>query len=462
VTAKRAVVLGGGIAGLTAALYRSKRGGGETLLFEGSSRLGGSVKTFREDGYVLEAGPNTLLTKPASEALIQELGLEREVVIADPKAPRWIVRGARARAIKAGPAGLFTTSLSWAGKIRMGLEPFIHGRDPNLEDESVDSFFRRRFGNDAMTYAAGPFVSGVYADDPKTLSTRSATPFFSKLWEAEGAAGSVVKGLMRERRASRGLPRKPRSRTLNFTNGLEQMIEALSARITAAGATISTDARVVALEGPFAPETAPRRWRVRTSDGRVVEVDAVLSTLDAAAVARLLGDRLPRSGSRLAAMRSSPVAVVPMAWDASGGGAPVGFGALIPRHEGFRSLGVLYPSALFGGRCPAGTFTTVSFLGGALDPAIVSAPEEEIFRAAEAEVRRLHPRAGRLLAAWLARWPNAIPRIPLRHHETLGLLEEDLAALDGGRGTLHLTGAWKDGVSVSDRIARGTHYGAAL
>jgi oxygen-dependent protoporphyrinogen oxidase len=456
---KRVVVLGGGIAGLTAAFQRAKRGGGDTLVLEATARLGGCVKTFREDGYVLEAGPNTLLTKPASEALIAELGLESAVLVADPKAPRWIVRGGRARPVVPGPGGVFTSALSWAGKLRMAAEPFVKGRDPYLEDESVDSFFRRRFGKDAMTYAAGPFVSGVYADDPKTLSARSATPFFSKLWEAEGAAGSVVKGLMRERR---GEPKKPRGRTLNFTHGLEQMIEALSSGIASAGGSIATDARVVAVEGPFAPERAPMRWRVRTADGRAIDADAVLSTLDAPAVARLLGDRLPRSGARLAALRSSPVAVVPMAWEGTDGSAPVGFGALIPRHEGFRSLGVLYPSALFPGRCPLGTFTTVSFLGGALDPEIVAAPEEEIFRVAEAEVRRLHPKAGRLRAAWLARWPHAIPRLPIGHHVTLSLLEEDLAALDGSRGTLHVTGAWRDGVSVGDRIARGAHYGAAL
>jgi oxygen-dependent protoporphyrinogen oxidase len=455
----RAVILGGGIAGLTAAYYRTKTPGNETTVLEGSNRLGGSVKTFREDGYTLEAGPNTILTKPDSEALIAELGLESEIVLAEPKAPRWIVRGGRPRAILPGPAGMFTTSMTWAGKIRMGLEPFIKPRDPKLEDECVDSFFRRRFGDDAMDYAAGPFVSGVYADDPKTLSTRSATPFFSKLWEAEALGGSVVKGLMREAKAKKGQPKKKGGRTVNFHRGLEQVIETLASRIAAAGGTIATGEKVTAIEGPFA---SGARWIVRTDAGRAFAADAILSTLDAPQVARLLADRLPRSAGPLGRMTASPVAVVPMAWDASTGGAPVGFGALIPRHEGFRSLGVLYPSSLFPGRCPAGTFTTVTFLGGALDPAIVSAPEEELFRIAEDEVRRLHPKAGKRIGRWLARWPQAIPRLPLMHHETLRALEEDLQALEGGKGTLLLTGGWKDGVSVSDRIARGTHFGALL
>ncbi|HQR67342.1 MAG TPA: NAD(P)-binding protein, partial [Thermoanaerobaculia bacterium] len=107
---KRVVVVGGGITGLVAAFRR--RSPGETVLLEADGRLGGSIRTIREGGFVLEAGPNTLRTTPAADRLVADLGLAPDLVLADGRAPRWIVRGGRPRAIVPGPRGLFNTALS--------------------------------------------------------------------------------------------------------------------------------------------------------------------------------------------------------------------------------------------------------------------------------------------------------------------------------------------------------------
>jgi oxygen-dependent protoporphyrinogen oxidase len=221
------------------------------------------------------------------------------------------------------------------------------------------------------------------------------------------------------------------------------------------GCRIETNAAASVLEGPLAGPGP--RWRVRTADGRTVEADTLLSTLEAPALARLLGDRLGRSRAALAAMKASPVTVVALAWP-DGPGAPRGFGALVPRGEGIRSLGVLYPSSLFTRRAPAGAILTTSFLGGALDPALAAAPDAEVLAVAAEEAKRLHPGLATPTRSWIFRWPAAIPQIPLLHHRTLAAVEEDLAGLPG----LVLTGGWRDGIAMGDRIARGEALGAAL
>ncbi len=170
----RVVILGGGIAGLTAAYRRTSAG--ETIVLEAGPAPGGSVKTVREDGFVVEGGPNTLRTSEAADRLLADLGLEPRVVKADPKAPRWIVRDGRPRAVVPGPGALFNTVFTARGKLRLLREPFVPARPAELEDESVASFFARRFGPEAARYGAGPMVSGVYAGDPDTLSTRSRVP----------------------------------------------------------------------------------------------------------------------------------------------------------------------------------------------------------------------------------------------------------------------------------------------
>src|SRR5215472_12450262 len=82
---KRVAIIGGGIAGLSAAYYLEKiRCGGadlEWVLFEKSERLGGVIRTEYADGCVLEAGPDSFLSiKPEATELCRELGLGSEII----------------------------------------------------------------------------------------------------------------------------------------------------------------------------------------------------------------------------------------------------------------------------------------------------------------------------------------------------------------------------------------------
>lgn len=458
----RVVILGGGVAGLTAAFRRRwEAGTSETTVLEAEDRLGGAVRTVDEEGFLFEGGPNTLLTSVAAERLLAHLGLEDEVVAADAKAPRWIYRGGAPRAIVPGPKALLTKAITLGEKLRALKEPFIAPRPPSLEDESVHDFFLRRFGPGLARYAAGPIVSGVYADDPRTLSVRTA---FGKLWEAEERGGSVLRGFMKAPAGGGPRPAKVRARTLNFRKGLRTLPEALASRLAGMGARVETGWRVAAVEGPL-PGAGPR-WRLVSSDGRHVEADRVLSTLDAPSLARLLGVRLPRSAPRLAALAYSRIAVVLQAWETTDpSGAPKGFGTLVPRGEGIRTLGILYPSSLFPGRIRQGVSQTTSFLGGALEPDIPALSDDDILALAHEEVLKVHPGIGRRLFARVVRWEAAIPRLPIRHFETLALLERDLAELDrrdGDRPSFLVTGPWRDGVALGDRIARGEEMGQLL
>jgi oxygen-dependent protoporphyrinogen oxidase len=465
--AKRVVVIGGGIAGLAAAFRRASPG--ETVVLEADGRLGGSVRTLRENGFVLEAGPNTLRTTAAADRLIADLGLTPDLVLADRRAPRWIVRGGRPRAIVPGPKGLLNSALSTKGKLRLLGELRAPRRPPGLEDESVHEFFVRRFGEDAATYGAGPMVSGVYAGDAASLSIRSAFP---RLWDAEARSGSVLRDFIRgggsfERNADGSKAPRHRARTVNFTRGLFQMVEALAMKLTDAGVQIETNAAVVRLEGPRTGGSG-RRWNVQTADGRSFEADAVVVTLDPGATTRLLGDRLPRSGAAVARLPVSPVATVIFAFrPPTPEDAPKGFGVLVPRAEGIRSLGVLYPASLFTGRAPDGVALTTSFLGGALDPQIAGADDAMLTDLALSEVRRLHKGLARCAPerTWLTRWPKAIPQLPLGHFRTMAALEADLSEIDGaagGPGTLIVTGGWRDGIALGARIERGEAIGRTL
>src|ERR1700741_1508051 len=76
----RVAVIGGGIAGVSAA-YELARAGAVFVLYEASGRLGGIVETVRRDGFVIECGPDSWVTeKPWARKLAVELGLESEII----------------------------------------------------------------------------------------------------------------------------------------------------------------------------------------------------------------------------------------------------------------------------------------------------------------------------------------------------------------------------------------------
>ena len=73
-----AVVIGGGIAGLTAG-WSLSQAGWDVRVLESGNRVGGAMQTEREGGYLIEHGPNTALeSDPRITQLISSLGLQEE------------------------------------------------------------------------------------------------------------------------------------------------------------------------------------------------------------------------------------------------------------------------------------------------------------------------------------------------------------------------------------------------
>ena len=135
------VVIGAGIAGLTAA-YDLHRAGHEVVLLEGSSRLGGEVYSKRVDGFDLDLGPNSLLMTPALQDRITALGLESAVLeAASVSKNRYLVKDRMLHALSPHPLKLIKSSyLSWAAKGRLLTERF---RASNGEgEESVGEIGR--------------------------------------------------------------------------------------------------------------------------------------------------------------------------------------------------------------------------------------------------------------------------------------------------------------------------------
>ena len=195
----KAVVVGAGIGGLSAAWFL-KRKGAEVTVLEASDRPGGCIRTRKQDGFLLEEGPDSFLTaKPHATALAKELGLEP--VGTNPSFRRSFILGyGKLVPVPEGFYLLAPSSLgalarapvfSWPGKFRMALEPFIPAHRDGA-DESLASFVRRRLGREALERFAQPMVGGIYTADPEKLSLKATMPQFLDM---EREHGSVVREL---------------------------------------------------------------------------------------------------------------------------------------------------------------------------------------------------------------------------------------------------------------------------
>src|SRR5438552_7594685 len=105
-------IIGAGVTGLTAAFYLNRKGVPVTV-YEASGRVGGVIQSLRQDGYLAEFGPNTLLeTSPKIAQLVRDAGLQSRRLDPDPKAEaRFVVRYKRLIAMPGLPLSFFTTEL---------------------------------------------------------------------------------------------------------------------------------------------------------------------------------------------------------------------------------------------------------------------------------------------------------------------------------------------------------------
>src|SRR5579885_80449 len=105
------VVIGGGMAGLTAAAYLARAGRAVTVL-ERSQRLGGQAETRVEDGFAFNRGIHALYTGGAASSVLTELGVSYSFGI--PKAT-FGLRDGRLQPVPITPLALLRTGLLDAG-----------------------------------------------------------------------------------------------------------------------------------------------------------------------------------------------------------------------------------------------------------------------------------------------------------------------------------------------------------
>lgn len=435
-----AVVVGAGISGLTTA-FRLARGGMRVAVLEAAERVGGAIETAAQGAWRFELGPNTVVESDESVGrLIRDSGLEGERIVAAPAAKRrYLYKGGRLVPLPANLASFFRSPLfPAAAKLRLLREPWV-GRPPEGTEESVAQFVRRRLGPAFLDDLVGPFVSGVYAGDPEQLSVRWAIP---RLHELEREHGSLIRGMVARRSGAARKKAGPRGAMFSFREGLQDLPRRLAREIGDVRTGVA--ARQIARDG--------EGFRIDTSAGAVVARQVVLA-VPADVAGRLLEAATSGASLLLGEIPYAAVAVVSLGWRREAAGHPLdGFGFLVPRKEGLRTLGCLFPSTIFPGRAPEGHVALAAFAGGRTDPEIAGWDEDRIAAAVIAELRGPLSLRGAPAFQLVRRWPRAIPQYELGHGRFVARAKEIEQSLPG----LRLAGNYLSGVSVPDCVKNGT------
>ena len=438
-----AIVVGGGIAGLTAA-WELRRAGKDVILLEREETPGGNIRTLEVGEYRCERGPHSFMG--SSEyvwRLVEELDAAEDIEAAAPAGNnRYILRDGRLHALPMSFGSFVGTGLlSFCSKMRLGMEPFIGGgaRD---EDTAWD-FFKRRFGEEAATYIMSPFVSGVYAGDVTTLGAKAAFPRF---WQFEKDSGSMIMGARRYMKAKK---KRLKEAGIEYKKGLFCYRGGFGG-LTAAVAEKLGD-RVKLNHAATAIRKVEGGLEVVAGGSTFTALSVVLTTPPNHA-AELLEAQLPLAAPLLRTIPMAPVTLIHWRSTNSPDEIPAGFGFLVPRITGVRLLGTLFPSQLFSGRAPEGHQLFASFYGGATDAGAMEMNDNQLVELLLQEHREIFGLELKEVEVMKTlRYSAAIPQLLPEHPDTVAELSEVVGTLPG----LFLAGNYLTGVGVEAAVESG-------
>lgn len=427
------LVVGGGISGLVCA-YALQKAGVEVLLAEASAQPGGVIHSVRRDGYLLEHGPQSFSGTSQLRSLCVELGIADQLLEAPARAARYVLVNGKLQAVPMSPPAFFASSLI-NGSTKWTLVRDIFGKSaPSEADESVAAFVRRKFSDQLLDRLVGPFVSGVYAGDPEKLSLRSAFPL---LHEAEKAAGSIVRGMMRLAKNKK----EPRERaTLNtFRDGSETLVRALASELAAKLLTKTAAANIYRQnDGSF-------HVSLEGGSNDSVSAKSVVFATPTDVTGKLFAQLDSSFESLLTTIEYAAVAVVSLGYAKKDVGHSLnGFGFLVPRSAGLRILGTVWNSSLFPGRAPDGHALLTTFVGGATDPSAARLSSEELSNIVHTEIAPLLAIKNAPAFCSITIWPRALPQYNLGHADRLASIHKSLTRFPG----LFLTGNYLRGPAI--------------
>ncbi|GED71048.1 protoporphyrinogen oxidase [Brevibacillus reuszeri] len=445
-------IVGGGITGLTAAFYLQREIEAKGLpirfqLIEEQDRLGGKIKTWRHEGFVIEQGPDSFLERKTSAAqLAADLG-QKDDLVRNSTGQAYIWHKDKLVAIPEGavmgvPTRLMpfvsTDLISWPGKIRAAADLILPATEGN-KDISVGDFFRRRLGDEVIENLIQPLLSGVYSGDIDKLSLLASFPQFAQL---EKQHRSLILAMKHSRPQSSGQG-KPKGIFLTLKNGLESLVEGIEKSLPASSIQKETGVQELL-------KKEDGGYTLVLKNGQQIETDAVLFTVPHAVAEPLL--RPYASVPSLPQAKPHMVATIAMAFGENAVDVGMeGTGFIVPRHSGAKITACTWAHRKWPHTTPANKVLLRSFVGKAGEQSFMQQTDEEVLDVVLHDLRKIMSIPKQPDFYKVTRLQNAIPYV-VGH---LDWVRDVKSKIQSSLPGVLLAGASYSGVGVPDCIDQG-------
>jgi protoporphyrinogen/coproporphyrinogen III oxidase len=437
---KRVAVVGGGIAGLAAAVRLRERAaaGTEIILYEQSGVLGGKLRTGGLAGTTVERGAESFLmaapdgTESAALTFARRLGLG-DALVHPAEGRAALAVGGRLVPVPAGTL------------LGVPAEPAATDRDtgsPLLaagEDVAVGALVRARYGDGVADGLVEPVLGGVYAGRADRLSLAATMPALARAARTEHTLAAAVRAAQA---VAVRVPGRPVFATV--AGGLGRLVAA-AATAGRARLSLGLPVRGLTRAGPgwrllLGPVPAPR-----TDD-----VDAVVLAVPARPAARLLAGVDADAAAAAGVLYYASVALVALALP-PGTPLPELAGFLVPPAEGTLVKAATFVTTKWAHlRRPGGPVVVRASIGRAGEEDRLQRDDASLAVAAHTELGALT--GGPLpppVASWVQRWGGGLPQYAPGHLDRVAAAR---AAVPPG---IALAGAAFDGVGIPACVASG-------
>jgi protoporphyrinogen/coproporphyrinogen III oxidase len=436
------LVVGGGLAGISAAL-ELQRHGRRVMVVERAAHLGGKAGSTQTSSGSFPTGPTSFNGRyPAFWRLLELLGLSDEATRLRPaSSSRYIVRDGKLNGLRPHPLSVLGTgALSFGDKWALAKE-FISPSPARSDaaDESLEALLVRRFGQKTVDHFLAAVMTGIFAGDLRTLSAQACMP---ALVTAEKEYGSVLKGALRAMKSP-----SPGARVglYTFAQGFGVVGERAQQRLEC---SLETELETLTLDEHGVTAAG---WR--KGEPIVLRAGSVVVATEADVAARLLSCALPAASAVLNEFEYAPMTLVQWAEKTAGESRlPLGFGYLAAPIENLFALGTLFVGDLLE-ESPR-RFST--FVGGALNRSRAALSDAELVAGVQADLTKLTGgTVGQVMQ--IIRWPRAVFQPAVGHATQIARLR---AAVTDAR--VALAGSYFGGAAMKDAILSGFDAGELL
>lgn len=457
------IVIGGGIAGLAAAVHLKAGAKAydkkiEVLLLEKNNRIGGKILTEKIGNYLVEGGPDSFLPEKVwSVNLARHLGLEPELLPSnDEFKGTFIYSRKKLHSLPEGVMLMVPTMfmpmaksslISWPGKMRMGLEVFMPKRKI-MEDESLASFVTRRLGRECLEKIAEPLVAGIHTSNPDNMSVLATFPRFVQM---EQTSGSLIRGMIaamksRPHATLSGPPPKPGAPKMtyfmSFKNGMQTLSQACVDHIGKESIRMNASVNAV--------ERTGKGYTVLLENGEKLEANHVMFASAAYDTAEMIKGLDTDLTGHLNRIEWSSSATVTIAFKKDDIKVPLkGFGFIVPRVEGRRINASTYSSIKWSYRAPNDMVTLRVFVGGGHHEELVHELDDAgMTRMVLEELDVILGIKANAQFSKVYRWNKGMPKYTVGHLDRIAVLDRVLSKHAG----LHLIGCSYKGIGIGDCV----------